>query len=236
MRQSGAAERALVALRVIATWMYPPVWRSRGTSVGLMPTLALLLGISYVIVVFIVEPLRLRRRTGTSGWVANLGATTAEKTASVLFLLGCGLELSNPALVLAGVALPQVAFPVAVAAAGVTLSVASVVLAVAGQQHMGRSWRTSIDPEHPAPLVITGPFRLVRNPTYTSLLANSLALGLLVPTPAALVAVLVCLSALQLQTRGVEEPHLRRVHGEDYQRYARQVGRFIPSIGRLSGP
>jgi protein-S-isoprenylcysteine O-methyltransferase Ste14 len=204
-----------------------------------MATVALLLGICYVVVVFIVEPLRLRRRTGDSGWVASLGATAAEKTASAMFLLGCGLELSNPALVLAGVALPRLAFPVAVAVAvavaGATLSVASVVLATAGQHHMGQAWRTSIDPDHPAPLVTTGPFRVVRNPTYTSLLANSLALGLLVPTPAALVAVLVCLSALQLQTRRVEEPHLSRVHGEDYLRYARSVGRFLPAIGRLSG-
>jgi protein-S-isoprenylcysteine O-methyltransferase Ste14 len=200
-----------------------------------MATVALLLGIGYVVVVFIVEPLRLRRRTGASGWVASLGATTTEKIASAMFLLGCGLELSNPALVLAGVALPRLAFPVAVAVAGAVLSVASVVLATTGQHHMGQAWRTSIDPDHPAPLVTTGPFRIVRNPTYTSLLANSLALGLLVPTPAALVAVLVCLSALQLQTRRVEEPHLSRVHGEDYLRYARAVGRFLPAIGRLSG-
>ncbi|MFY9807005.1 MAG: isoprenylcysteine carboxylmethyltransferase family protein [Pseudonocardiaceae bacterium] len=201
-----------------------------------MATLALLLGVGYVVVVFVVEPLRLRQQTGASGWVASLGATAAEKAASVLFLLGCGLELSNPALVLAGVVLPRVALPVAVGAAGVVLSVASVVLAMAGQHHMGRAWRTSIDPKHPAPLVTTGPFRVVRNPTYTSLLANSVALSLLVPTPAALVAVLVCLSALQLQTRWVEEPHLSRVHGASYERYTRQVGRFVPSIGRLSGP
>jgi protein-S-isoprenylcysteine O-methyltransferase Ste14 len=75
----------------------------------------------------------------------------------------------------------------------------------------------------------------VRTPIYTSLLANSVALGLLVPTPAALIAVLVCLAALQLQTRRVKESHLSRVHGEDYLRYARAVGRFLPAIGRFSG-
>ena len=203
--------------------------------VNLVAWLALLLGVGYVVAVFVVGPLWLRRRTGTSGWVASLGANPAEKTASVLFLLGCALELSHPVLVLAGVALPRAAFPVAVGVAGVAGSVISVVLALAGQHQMGRSWRTSIDPEHPAPLVTTGPFRVVRNPTYTSLLANSLALGLLVPTPAALAAILVCLLALQLQTRRVEEPHLRRVYGELYHRYARRVGRFLPTIGRLPG-
>ncbi|MGH3767328.1 MAG: methyltransferase family protein [Pseudonocardiaceae bacterium] len=201
-----------------------------------MAWLALVLGVGYVVVVFAVGPAWLRRRTGASGWVASLGANAAEKAASVLFLLGCGLELSNPALALTGVTVPGLAFPVAVSAVGVFMSVTSVVLAVAGQQQMGRAWRTSVDPEHPAPLVTTGPFRVVRNPTYTSLLANSLALALLVPTPVALAAVLVCLSALQLQTRRVEEPHLRRVHGERYHHYAHQVGRFLPTIGRFPSP
>jgi hypothetical protein len=76
----------------------------------------------------------------------------------------------------------------------------------------------------------------MRNPTYTSLLANSLALRLLVPTPAALAAAVVCLSALQMQTRRVEEPHLHRVHGEHYHRYAGRVGRFLPTIGRITSP
>jgi protein-S-isoprenylcysteine O-methyltransferase Ste14 len=203
--------------------------------VDLVVWLALLLGVGYVVAVFVVGPLWLRSRTGTSGWVASLGANSTEKAASVLFLLGCTLELGNPVLVLAGIALPRATFPVAVGVAGVAGSVISVVLALAGQHQMGRSWRTSIAPAHLAPLITAGPFRVVRNPTYTSLLANSLALGLLVPTPAALAAILVCLSALQLQTRWVEEPHLRRVYGEPYRRYARRVGRFLPAIGRLPG-
>ena len=39
--------------------------------------------------------------------------------------------------------------------------------------------------------------------------------------------------ALELQTRFVEEPHLRRVHGAAYAAYAAQVGRFVPRVGRL---
>ena len=39
--------------------------------------------------------------------------------------------------------------------------------------------------------------------------------------------------ALELQTRLVEEPYLRRVHGAAYEEYARRVGRFVPGVGRL---
>ena len=34
--------------------------------------------------------------------------------------------------------------------------------------------------------------------------------------------------------RFVEEPYLRRAHGEAYRAYAARVGRFLPRIGRLS--
>ena len=110
---------------------------------------------------------------------------------------------------------------------------ASLALAACAQWVMGASWRTGIDPHHPTQLIMHGPFRLIRNPTYTSLLACSLTIAALVPTPLAPAAVLTCLAALQVQTRLVEEPHLRRVHGEVYQRYAARVGRFLPAVGRL---
>jgi hypothetical protein len=39
--------------------------------------------------------------------------------------------------------------------------------------------------------------------------------------------------ANELLVRLVEEPHLRRVHGEVYARYTAAVGRFVPGVGRL---
>jgi len=70
--------------------------------------LALSLGLLYPVIVFLVQPALLRRRTGSSAWLASLGATRWEQTANLLFLLGCGLDLGNPALVLTGVVHPVV--------------------------------------------------------------------------------------------------------------------------------
>jgi protein-S-isoprenylcysteine O-methyltransferase Ste14 len=39
---------------------------------------------------------------------------------------------------------------------------------------------------------------------------------------------------IQIQVRLVEEPYLRRVHGDAYRRYAMRTGRFLPMIGRAS--
>ncbi|MDQ2788238.1 MAG: isoprenylcysteine carboxyl methyltransferase [Pseudonocardiales bacterium] len=202
-----------------------------------MAALALSLGLFYLLVVFLVQPVLLRRHTGRSAWLASLGATRWEQTANLLFLLGCGLDLTNPALVLAGVMHPVV-LPgqhITVTLTASVVFIASLALAVISQWVMGEAWRTGIDPQHPTSLITSGPFRLVRNPTYTSLLACSLAIGLLVPTVLAAAGVLTCLAALQIQTRLIEEPHLRQVHGQAYQRYAAQAGRFVPAVGRLPG-
>jgi protein-S-isoprenylcysteine O-methyltransferase Ste14 len=199
-----------------------------------MVALALTLGLLYVLIVFVIQPLLLRRRTGSSGWLHSLGATGWERVANLLFVLACGLDLAVPALALVGTVHP-VSVPArpAVNAAAFAGFAASLVLVVSAQRVMGESWRTGIDLEHPSALVTGGPFRFIRNPTYTSLVTCSVALGMLVPTVLTPAAVSSCVLALQIQTRLVEEPHLRRVHGMSYQRYAAEVGRFLPALGRL---
>ncbi len=149
-----------------------------------------------------------------------------------LFLTACGLKLANPAPALAEVRpLGMDPAPAVLALSGV-LFLSGLVLAVLAQNTMGCDWRTGIDPGSTAPLVVHGPFRLVRNPTYTSLLANGVAIALLVPTALAVGAALVGLLALQIQTRLVEEPHLERLHNRAYHDYAARVGRFLPLVGR----
>ncbi|HJT02243.1 MAG TPA: methyltransferase [Pseudonocardiaceae bacterium] len=196
----------------------------------------LLFALTYLLVVFVIQPLLLRRRTGRSAWLPSLGANRAERTANVIFLEACGLELANPSLALAGIRPMGIVLPPAVIALSALLFLGALILAVIAQRTMGDAWQTGINPQFTAPLVVHGPFRLVRNPTYTSLLANGLAVGLLVPTALAAAAVLVCLAALQIQTRLVEEPHLKRLHQRAYSEYTARVGRFLPLIGRSCTP
>lgn len=200
-----------------------------------MALIALCLAVLYLVVVFVAEPALLRRRTGRSAWLPTWGANGWERTANAAFVVGCALDLAHPALTLAGVLRPLI-LPIAPVATALVVGgvfASSVVLAVGAQHVMGGAWRTGIAPAEPAALVTSGPFRLVRNPTYTSLVMCSGTLAVLVPTWLGAVAVVVCLVALQIQTRLVEEPHLRQVHREAYQRYASGVGRFVPGVGRL---
>lgn len=196
-----------------------------------MAALALALCVLYAVVLFGVRAVVQRHQTGSTGWVA--GATPAEHLANAVFVVAWLLDLLGPALVLAGLVSPVPALDGAAAhAGGIAVFGLSLGLGVLAQRTMGSAWRTGIDPGHPTHLVTHDLFAVVRNPVYTTMLAASLAVALLVPTVVSPFALATCLIALEIQTRVVEEPHLRRVHGERYRRYARRVGRFLPGIGR----
>lgn len=64
------------------------------------------------------------------------------------------------------------------------------------------------------------------------MVAVSLGVLLMVPTVIAALATACLMTAVQIQVRAVEEPYLRRVHGQTYEAYVAASGRFLP---RLAG-
>lgn len=198
-----------------------------------MAALALSLAVLYAVALFGVGEVAQRRRTGVAGWVRS--ANSPEHVANILVFAAWLLAMLGPALVLAGVAEPWFSGSAAVAA-GIVVSCASLAGAVLAQQTMGSAWRAGIDPAHPSGLVTRGVFALVRNPVYTTMIGLAIGVWLLAPTAAGALAVVVCVAGLEIQTRAVEEPYLRQLHGEAYARYAAETGRFLPAIGRLQDP
>ena len=69
-----------------------------------------------------------------------------------------------------------------------------------------------------------GPFALVTNPIYAGMIPFFCGIALLVPNALTIAGALLLLVALEMQTRLVEEPYLRRVHGAAYSDYAARVG------------
>jgi protein-S-isoprenylcysteine O-methyltransferase Ste14 len=104
---------------------------------------------------------------------------------------------------------------------------------VVSQEAMGRSWRIGQDAAERTELVTHGPFAVVRNPIFTALVLAQAGLALLVPSVIALAGLALLLVSIEAQVRLVEEPHLRKLHGDDYTAYAQKVGRFVPAVGRL---
>jgi len=92
----------------------------------------------------------------------------------------------------------------------------------------GRGTLAPVDP--PRELVVRGLYRYVRNPMYLSVTTILLGELLLTRSRALLVYWIVWVVAVNLFVIGYEEPTLRRRFGAAYERYTREVGRWLPRL------
>jgi protein-S-isoprenylcysteine O-methyltransferase Ste14 len=106
----------------------------------------------------------------------------------------------------------------------------SVLLVAAAQIQMGASWRIGVPKEGPGPLVARGLFRWSRNPIFVGMIGAVLALFLWSPHVGT-AAVLAATWTLTLVQVRIEEEALRETHGDAYERYASEVGRWFGRRG-----
>jgi protein-S-isoprenylcysteine O-methyltransferase Ste14 len=200
-----------------------------------MPRLAIALVLLYFVVAFGLRSVLHYRATGTTGFVGLSGrACSLEWLGGVLFGLALAGAAAAPFAQLAGWLQPFATMDrPAVHAAGLALFVAGLLGTFWAQLVMGESWRIGVDSGSRTDLVLGGPFQSVRNPIFAFMLLAIVGLALLVPNLLSGLAAGTLFAALELQVRFVEEPHLTRVHGERYLRYARRAGRFVPGLGCL---
>jgi protein-S-isoprenylcysteine O-methyltransferase Ste14 len=201
-----------------------------------MAIAALLLFVAFLVLVAGVRVWLQVRRTGDTGdRRAAARRNPAQRWIDAVAAAGSlALGVASPIAALLGLA------PVVrsrwLALGGLVLVVAGTTATFAAQLAMGGSWRAGVDPRERTALVTTGPFALVRNPILSAVLVTCLGLALMVPTLVGLAGLALVVVANELLVRLVEEPHLRRVHGEEYARYAAAVGRFVPGVGRDRRP
>jgi protein-S-isoprenylcysteine O-methyltransferase Ste14 len=84
----------------------------------------------------------------------------------------------------------------------------------------------------PKKLVISGPYRFVRNPMYVGMAFVFLGQAIVFPhiTTVMLTMTAILLVVVTVFVMRVEEPALRRLFGADYEDYCRHVGRWIPRL------
>lgn len=176
-----------------------------------------------------------RRRTGSTGFKGISGAPgSLEWSAGVLFGVALVIGALAPVLDVAGVLgrIDILDGPVG-HAAGLVLFGLGLAATLHAQLAMGESWRVGVDESERTDLVIDGPFAFVRNPIFAAMIPTSLGLTLMVPNILAVLGLVTLVLALEIQVRLVEEPYLRRAHGQDYATYAARTGRFAPRLGRM---
>ena len=203
-----------------------------------MAVAALVLDVIYLLLVFVLRSWLQWRRTGSTGFHGVSGrAGSLEWWGGGLFVLAVLATGVAPVLQLAGVLGPVPLLDgTAWQVAGLVLSVCGIVGTFVAQLAMGASWRIGVDQEESTALVTGGMFARVRNPIYTAMMVAWLGLTLLTPNLSALAGLAALVAAVEIQVRAVEEPYLLRHHGAQYRRYAGQVGRFVPGLGRIGSP
>jgi protein-S-isoprenylcysteine O-methyltransferase Ste14 len=85
-------------------------------------------------------------------------------------------------------------------------------------------------------LSVRGPYLLARNPMYLGRFFLILGFVCLIGRPLAIVAYTAVYYLYMVTRVKREERRLRRVFGDEYERYCREVRRFLPSLSRLGDP
>jgi protein-S-isoprenylcysteine O-methyltransferase Ste14 len=200
-----------------------------------VPGLALALLALYATLALGVRAVVQLQRTGSTGVIGISGRPgSIEWVSGVLFELAIGVVVAGAILDLSDALDPISAFDEGlVQGIGIVLAATGLAATVGAQWAMGDSWRVGVDPGERTELVTDGPFSFVRNPIYAGVIPFFAGIMLLVPNLVAIGGFALLVLGLELQTRLVEEPYLRRVHGSAYAEYAARVGRFLPGVGRL---
>jgi protein-S-isoprenylcysteine O-methyltransferase Ste14 len=118
-----------------------------------------------------------------------------------------------------------------VAAAAIAILAASLYLAFAAVQTLGRQWSLAARLIRDHQLVDTGPYAHVRHPIYTSMLGMLIGTALAVSSWPALLAGSAVLVLGTVWRIHVEEQLLLAAFGDAYRRYSRAVPAFIPRLG-----
>jgi protein-S-isoprenylcysteine O-methyltransferase Ste14 len=196
-----------------------------------VPAVALIGAVIALIVLLPVRVLVHRRLTGTSGIVLRRSAPGAPRLAAALLALGTLLTGAGPAAHLLGLDWGWTPGDALIThAAGVLLWLAGLAWAAWAQATMREHWRMGQDELEAPALVTTGPFGRMRHPIYTGMVLVALGVTMVDPTYAGVAGVLLLAGGARLQAVGVEEPHLRTLHGAAYEAWARRTGRFLPPM------
>jgi|SRR5581483_9807705 len=113
---------------------------------------------------------------------------------------------------------------------GIALLCAAILLSWTGARTLGRQWRVDAGLNVDHELVRTGPYRLVRHPIYSSMLALMLGTASLLSRPSVLfVATLVHIAGTEIRVR-TEDHLLAARFGAAFETFRREVPAYLPFV------
>jgi protein-S-isoprenylcysteine O-methyltransferase Ste14 len=110
---------------------------------------------------------------------------------------------------------------------GVALVFFGLAFAIWARRHIGSNWSGTVTLKENHALVTTGPYRWVRHPIYTGLLAAVAGSAIARAELRGVWAIALCTIAFVIKLR-IEERWMRQAFGEEYERYSAKVPALIP--------
>lgn len=199
-----------------------------------MPELALILCAGWAVLLFGVRSILQWRKTGSTGFNGFHGRIgSLEWAAGFSITAGFVVTPLVPLSTLLSWSFSHLFFQnTTVHLIGAGTAIIGIIGALAAQLTMGDSWRVGVNPTERTALITTGIYNWVRNPIFSFIGVSLIGMLLIVPNPLAVTAIFLTLCGIEIQVRSVEEPYLLANHGEVYQRYANNVGRFFTGLGK----
>jgi protein-S-isoprenylcysteine O-methyltransferase Ste14 len=112
---------------------------------------------------------------------------------------------------------------------GAALTAVGVAFAIWARALLAGNWSSSVTLKQDHALIVEGPYRIVRHPIYTGILAGLLGTALAVGEWRALLGVAIAAAAYWRKLT-IEEGVMRRQFGAAYARYAERVPALIPFV------
>jgi len=163
--------------------------------------------------------LRLRYLGGRTAFDWTFGLVVV----SVAVAINVGFRAAHLQTAVFGGGWAPVAAGLGVLAAGVALRVWAIVT-------LGRLFKFVVVIQDGHRVVASGPYRVLRHPSYTGALVGFLGVGIALDSWLSVLAlVLIPLLAILVRIR-VEEAELARALGQEYRAYARRTRRLVPGL------
>jgi len=110
---------------------------------------------------------------------------------------------------------------------GLVVLVAGLAFSVWARVHLGRNWSGNVTVKEGHELIRTGPYRYVRHPIYTGILAGVLGTAICSGTVRGALGLAIIAAALIVKLRA-EEVFMRETFPGQYEKYREQVPALVP--------
>jgi protein-S-isoprenylcysteine O-methyltransferase len=112
---------------------------------------------------------------------------------------------------------------------GLTITAAGLGFAIWARFVLGRNWSASVTVKAGHELIRSGPYRFVRHPIYSGILAGLLGTSIGYGTLPSLIGMVIAICGLRIKWR-IEERFMVEQFGAQYAQYRREVKAVIPSL------